>query len=190
MVSFDFGCCMLLEHKKNISCNCIKACLIHAWVKWNIVRLGGWFFFLWCVYRVLFVAHRPLSFDRSAVQRKTAGTHKRSRGFESMVCPKITSYAKPCMFSPKVYCQHRPVCVLVFCAFQCTYQKFCQNYVSQSAANLNKQISVFTWNEQTWHLLMCFIWTSIKLMHAKYLHRWLPSLLLSLQYTPLLSPVV
>lgn len=80
-------------------------------------------------------------------------------------------------FLLKTYCKHRPV-LLVFSAFQCTHQKFCQNYVSQSAANLNKQICVFTWNKQIWHILMCFIWTRIKLMHAKYLHRWFPSMFL------------
>lgn len=33
--------------------------------------------------------------------RKTAGTSKRSCVFESMVCPKITSYVQSCMYSPR-----------------------------------------------------------------------------------------
>jgi len=45
------------------------------------------------------VAYHHLSSDRSAFQRETAETLKRSYVFESMMCAKFTSYAKPRMFS-------------------------------------------------------------------------------------------
>lgn len=52
--------------------------------------------------------------------------------------------------------------MLVLCAFECTYEKFLQKYVSQSSVNLNKQIHlcIFTWKETIWHLLMCCIGTN------------------------------
>lgn len=61
---------------------------------------GGLFFLSLICLPCVMVAYQHLSSDRSAFQRKTDETFKRSCVFESMVYTKFISYAKSCMFSP------------------------------------------------------------------------------------------
>lgn len=157
----------------------------------EVKLIWGAFFNFFGVFTMCYLRHVILS-DLMGVQFKgwqlgLVRDHMFLRAWCAQILPAMQSLV---CFLLKIYCKHRPVCALVFCAFQCTYWKFCQNCVSQSAANLNKQIYMFTWNKQLWHLLMCFIWTSIKLMNAKYLHRWLLSLFFAIYPIVLITCVI
>lgn len=127
------------------------SCLSEVKLIWGAVFYFFGVFTMCCLWHVILSHLMAVQFK--GWQLGLLRDHVFLRAWCAQILPVMQSLV---CFLLKICCKLGPVCVLVFCAFQCTYWKFCQNF-SQSAANLNKQICMFTWNKQLWHVLMCFI---------------------------------